>query len=153
MVREKLIQKIIGKNKFLARFKTYLDFCPNYQEGNPNCHNLPTEQHVCFSCYCPHYRLDQEHPEGDCEINSPKGKWFYNPNIISENRRIWDCSDCDFMHTEQGVREFLKSKTEIELQEILEMSPEELRNNYYQERLNLDFMLDRVIGKNQNQIP
>ena len=138
MDREKIIKRILDKNKYSNRKKEKeaLDFCPCINNGK-KCHNILEEELICFACYCPYYLNDEKNPEGGCEINNPlgKGKWYYDHNIFSKNNRVWDCSDCDYMHTEEGVTNFLNNLREEELYFFSESSLEELRNFFYKKKM------------------
>ncbi len=94
------INKIIQEFNFNNRKLNYKETCPCYAEDKP-CHDIDGKDINCFLCYCPEY--DNSKNEGDCKINSPKGKWF-----IHAEGKIWDCSDCDYPHKEEVVRKHLK---------------------------------------------
>jgi Zn-finger protein len=94
---EKRINKLIEEWNFENRKENNINECVCYSE-NKKCHNL--ENLNCLFCYCPHY--DTSIKEGKCRINSPDGKYIDN-----HEGKILDCSDCDFPHKMENVREIL----------------------------------------------
>lgn len=96
---EERINLIIKEFDFENRKKN-TEECPCYKE-NKKCHNI--ENLNCLLCYCPNYIKTEE---GGCKINNPKGKWFFHSNL--PKGKIWDCSDCDWPHKEENVKEVLK---------------------------------------------
>jgi Zn-finger protein len=128
--RRDLIKKIIEENRLLTRIKNKLDDCPCY--NGKRCHpELKDKKMICFSCYCPYYLKDREHPEGACSINSKYGKWFEYQDAKFQKKRIWECTDCVIYHTKKGVRRFLKTQPDQELEEISLLSPEELNMRFF----------------------
>ena len=59
--------------------------CPHYP-----CHDNMED---CTFCYCPLYPCKDE----------SLGKWY---------KGVWDCSDCEKVHTKEFVEEFKRSKNE-----------------------------------------
>ncbi|MAG11065.1 hypothetical protein CMI44_02020 [Candidatus Pacearchaeota archaeon] len=94
---EKHIQWIINEFRFENQKKKNPKKCSCYREDK--CHNI--EQLNCFLCYCPEY--DNSVESGGCKINSIKGKWF-----VSGDKKIWDCSDCDYAHRREVVEKYLR---------------------------------------------
>ena len=130
MDRKELTNLIIEENSLLYRIEHYLDSCPC--NTGTRCHPELTDPEMnCALCYCPYYKKDEQHPEGSCSINSPDGEWYDDPNILSPNRRIWDCSGCVIYHTEEGVRKFLKTQSLQNLKEISLLSPAELTMRFW----------------------
>jgi Zn-finger protein len=105
------IDSIIESHRFEIRSRADPSVCPCYimQE---QCHIM--ENLNCFLCYCPWY--DTSTPIGGCQRNSPDGKWFEHERL--PQKKIWDCSDCTYPHTEDVVKEHLekifKSKNKSE---------------------------------------
>jgi len=78
----------------------YMD-CPYYP-----CHKM-TEQN-CFFCYCPFYPCQDE----------TKGVWLSTPE-----KRVWDCSPCQWIHTDGVVKRiielFYEGKNISQIKEVL----------------------------------
>lgn len=84
---------------FEIRSKTHPHECPCYT-GQP-CHKLPLN---CLLCFCPEYDLSKE--EGGCKRKGD-GQWFYHPNL--PNKKVWDCSNCDWPHKKDNIKKYLKA--------------------------------------------
>jgi len=93
------IDKIVSEHRFEVRSKKNPDECPCYTSGV--CHDMPDLN--CFLCYCPNY--DTETAVGGCKINHPDGKWYYNE--LLPDKKIFDCSDCTYPHSEVMVKKYL----------------------------------------------
>jgi len=91
------IKKIIDEFDFENRKSKNPNECPCYKDKK--CHEI--ENLNCFLCYCPEYDNNKE--EGGCKIGSNKGKWF-----VSENKKIWDCGDCNYPHKKEIFEKYLK---------------------------------------------
>ena len=132
-MNKNIVNKIIEENRFSKRKQTNPESCPCYDQNGKKCHTIPDDELICLFCYCPYYIMDMGHPEGECKINNPQGKgcWYEDPNISSSNHRVWDCSACDYMHTLEGVEEFLTFQYNPRGEIILQMSPEQLRDSYF----------------------
>ncbi len=57
------------------------------------CHKMEKEIN-CFFCYCPFY---------PCDSKIGKGKW-----INSGPMRVFDCSECDFIHRDEVVKRIIE---------------------------------------------
>jgi Zn-finger protein len=101
---EKHINNIIKEFNFNARKTKFSYKCPCYKKDKP-CHNISGNELNCFLCYCPEY--DTTLQEGGCKINNKKGKWFFNESL--PNKKIWDCTHCDYPHKITTVRNYLRN--------------------------------------------
>ncbi|MFN4215867.1 MAG: cysteine-rich small domain-containing protein [Brevinematales bacterium] len=70
---------------FSMTHQRYTD-CPYYP-----CHKM-TEQN-CFFCYCPFYPCQDE----------TKGVW-----LSTAEKKIWDCSLCQWIHTDRIVKRIIE---------------------------------------------
>ena len=93
----KRIDSLIEEYDFESRKKSHSEECICYKQ-NKKCHNL--EKLNCFFCFCPHYDIEKE--KGGCKINSSKGKY-----IKQGDKEIFDCSNCDYPHKRNNVKEEL----------------------------------------------
>ena len=91
------IDILIDEFDFEKRRSSNSEECICYQQ-NKKCHDL--ENLNCLFCYCPFYDLSAK--EGGCKMNSSKGKYVGNCQ-----GKIWDCSDCDFPHKKENVKDIL----------------------------------------------
>ncbi|WP_408648350.1 cysteine-rich small domain-containing protein [Thermospira aquatica] len=75
--------------------------CPYYA-----CHNMKKQN--CFFCYCPFYPCEDER----------KGKW-----LLTETKKVWDCSPCTWIHEDEVVKKILEllyeGKSFPEIKEII----------------------------------
>lgn len=94
---ERHIQKIINEFDFENQKLKNSKSCPCFVDGK--CHEV--ENLNCFLCFCPEY--DNSKEEGGCKRGSLKGKWF-----VKRDKKIWDCSDCDYPHKKETVEKHLK---------------------------------------------
>jgi Zn-finger protein len=89
------------KEEILKYFLTQLDFanrhfgfrdCTYY-----HCHKFPEGQEWlnCVFCYCPFY---------PCNGKLGPGKWI----IGGRGKKVFDCSDCNFIHRDEIVREIFR---------------------------------------------
>lgn len=99
MDTDELIKEILTEFDFENKKKKNPDSCVCYSDGK--CHNL--EKLNCFFCYCPEYETTKA--EGGCKINSEKGKWF-----VKGDKKIWDCSDCNYPHKEEFIKKHLRER-------------------------------------------
>jgi Zn-finger protein len=97
---EERIDKLISEWNFEVRKKYHPKECTCYSQDK-KCHNIKDLN--CLFCLCPHYYLNVE--EGGCKINSSKGKFIDTPN-----GKIWDCSDCYFLHKPENIKKYLLSR-------------------------------------------
>jgi len=88
------------KKEIKEYFKKQFDFslkhfvftdCPYYP-----CHKFPEGQDYlnCLFCYCPLY---------PCKKEKRGGKW-----IMVNNKKVWDCSNCNYIHKDKVVKKILK---------------------------------------------
>lgn len=91
------IKKIIEEFDFENRKRENPEACICFKDGK--CHK--TAELNCFFCYCPEY--DCKNPEGECKIKNKKGRLF-----VKGDKKIWDCSDCDYPHRKEIVEKYLK---------------------------------------------
>lgn len=97
-IREQRIGEVIDEWNFEKRKKANPNGCVCYEQDK-KCHNL--KKLNCFFCYCPDY--DRSVKEGRCRIDSPDGKYIDN-----HERKILDCSECDFPHKRENAIKLLE---------------------------------------------
>ncbi|MCX7821169.1 MAG: cysteine-rich small domain-containing protein [Brevinematales bacterium] len=68
---------------FACRHFSFKD-CPYYP-----CHKTKEELN-CILCYCPFY---------PCNNKIGNGRW-----IITDKKKVFDCSECDFVHRDEVVK-------------------------------------------------
>lgn len=88
---------LIKKFNFDVRKKTHPEECICYQQNKP-CHNIDNLN--CIFCFCSNYDLSVK--EGRCKIDSPSAKYIDN-----HDGKILDCSDCDWPHKPENVKNIL----------------------------------------------
>jgi len=86
--------------KYKSHFKNQISFalkhlsfkdCPYYP-----CHKMPEGKELnCFFCFCPFY---------PCKGKIGDGKWIKS----TDGKKIWDCSDCTFIHRDDVVDRILE---------------------------------------------
>jgi len=94
---EQHLQRIISEFDFENQREKNPDKCVCYKEEK--CHDV--EKLNCFLCYCPKYNNSVN--EGGCKINNQKGKW-----LVKGDKKIWDCSDCDYPHKKEIIEKYLR---------------------------------------------
>jgi len=99
--RNKIVEKLKKLNYSEEKIYEYFEydnmslkessFCPLY-ELNKKCHDI--EYLNCFHCACPHFVIVGD--DSFCKINSK-----FADNIVINNNKICDCTNCTIPHTKQ----------------------------------------------------